>query len=61
MSDAYQHGRKAYEDGIPMVSPDDLSTIDRREWEDGWLDAAAADPDSQVSWKDAGFPEWSAD
>lgn len=53
-----KQGRKAYENGVEEP-PEHLSVEDRRSWRDGWLDAAAEDPESDVTWEDAGYPNWS--
>lgn len=59
MADYMKQGREAYEDGKPCEPPSHLSKMNQNAWEDGWLDAAAEDPDNdEVSWADAGHPEW---
>ncbi len=50
-------GREAYENGVEKA-PGHLSADEKRSWRDGWMDAAAEDPESDVTWEDAGFPNW---
>jgi len=55
--DYMKRGREAYENDIEEP-PGHLSADEERSWRDGWIDAAAEDPESDVSWEDAGFPNW---
>ncbi len=56
-TDFMKKGREAYENDIDEA-PDHLSAEEKRSWKDGWMDAAAEDPESDVTWEDAGFPNW---
>ena len=59
MTDWMKKGREAYEDGVEYEDPPSgLSPHERRSWKDGWIDAAAEDPESDVTWANAGYPDW---
>jgi len=62
MTDLMEEGRKAYENGEPCEPNPWLSHKAKQEWEDGWMDAAAFDPDNNdVTPSDAGHPDWERD
>ena len=54
---AYERGQQDYARGVPQKDHPYADPQQARAWDDGWLDAAALDPKSDVSLEDAGL-QW---
>ena len=58
MNDPYHDGHETALSGMDCEPPDHLSDDEKAMWEDGWTDGAAENPDLDVTWADAGHPDW---